>query len=42
MAGGDLILAHPTEKTLEALPKILNYIYSNGFVADCVSQTICE
>ncbi|MBO4570091.1 MAG: polysaccharide deacetylase family protein [Clostridia bacterium] len=42
MKGGDLILAHPTEKTLEALPKILNYIYSNGFVADCVSQTISE
>lgn len=40
MAGGDLILMHPTEKTLAALPNILEYIKTNGFVANTVSATL--
>lgn len=40
MAGGDLILMHPTEKTLTALPKILDYIKANGFIANTVTATI--
>ena len=40
MAGGDLILMHPTEKTLIALPQILEYCKTNGFVANTVSATI--
>lgn len=39
--GGDLILAHPTEQTLKALPLILEYYKLNNFkattVSDCVS-----
>ena len=38
--GGDLILMHPTECTLKALPNILKYIYQNNLVAATVSQTI--
>lgn len=37
---GDFILAHPTEKTLEALPNILNYYLSNNLVPTTVSDTI--
>lgn len=38
--GGDLILMHPTEKTVEALPKIINWFKQNGFNLTTVSQTI--
>ena len=38
--GGDLILMHPTEKTLEALPKIIDYFQSNGFNLTTVTQTL--
>ncbi|NLZ25307.1 MAG: polysaccharide deacetylase family protein [Clostridiales bacterium] len=42
MAGGDLILMHPTKETLEALPNILKYIKDNGFVLTTVSDTISQ
>ena len=38
--GGDLILMHPTEKTLEALPKIITWFKDNGFNLTTVSNTI--
>ena len=38
--GGDLILAHPTEKTLQALPLILEYYKLNNLVATTVSECL--
>ena len=38
--GGDLILAHPTAKTLEALPDILQYYVDNNLQATTVTQCI--
>ncbi len=38
--GGDLILMHPTEKTVEALPKIISWFKDNGFNLTTVSQTL--
>ena len=38
--GGDLILAHPTEKTLQALPLILEYYKLNNFVATTVTECL--
>lgn len=38
--GGDLILMHPTEKTVEALPKIISWFKENGFNLTTVSQTL--
>ena len=38
--GGDLILMHPTEKTLVALPKIIDYFQTNGFNLTTVTETI--
>ena len=40
MHGGDLILMHPKAKTLEALPRIIEYAVSNGFVVSTVSDTL--
>ncbi|MBQ7452771.1 MAG: polysaccharide deacetylase family protein [Clostridia bacterium] len=40
MSGGDLILMHPTAQTAQALPKILDYIEQNGFLATTVSETL--
>lgn len=40
LKGGNLILAHPTEHTLKALPKILKYYKSNGFNPTTVSETL--
>lgn len=40
LSGGSLILAHPTEHTVKALPKILSYISENGFNATTVSDVI--
>lgn len=37
---GDLILMHPTDCTVEALPRILEYIKSAGLSADIVSNVI--
>ena len=38
--GGSLILCHPTEHTLKALPKILSYYQNNGFKAVSVSENL--
>lgn len=38
--GGDLILMHPTEHTLEALPKILEGLKQAELVADTVTNAI--
>ena len=38
--GGDLILMHPTAKTLEALPEIIDYFIKNNFNVTTVSETI--
>ena len=38
--GGDLILAHPTENTLKALPLILEYYRVNNLVATTVSDCL--
>lgn len=38
--GGDLILMHPTENTLEALPQIIDFYLSNGFNLVPVSSNI--
>lgn len=40
LAAGDLILMHPTAHTLEALPKILEYVKASGFEAAAVSDVI--
>ena len=40
LQNGDLILMHPTEKTRDALPKILNKIKSSGFNLTTVGQNI--
>ena len=37
---GDLILMHPTDQTVAALPRILDYIKSVGLSADIVSNVI--
>ena len=37
---GDLVLMHPTEATLSAMPQILEYIKSGGLKADTVSNVI--
>lgn len=39
---GDLILMHPTEHTLRALPQILEFYKEKGFKAVKVSQNIAE
>ncbi len=40
MQGGDLILMHPTEKTAEALEKIIEYAKNHGFTLTTVSDTL--
>lgn len=40
LSNGDLILMHPTEKTLEALSQILSYCQNNGFNPTTVSETL--
>lgn len=37
---GDLILMHPTDCTVEALPKIIEYIYSQNLKLNSVSEVI--
>lgn len=37
---GDLILMHPTDQTVAALPRILDYVKSVGLGADTVSNVI--
>ncbi len=38
--GGDLVLMHPTQSTLQALPDILNYYKSNNLIVATVSDNI--
>ena len=40
--GGDLILMHPTKNTLEALPKIIDYVQAKGFNPTTVTKTLNE
>ena len=40
LKAGDIILMHPTDATVTALPKILEYIKSQNLVADTVSNVI--
>ena len=39
-SGGDLILMHPTQSTVEALPRIIEHLQAKGFNLTTVSQTI--
>ena len=39
-SGGDLILMHPTEATVKALPRIIDYLHGNNFNLTTVSETI--
>ena len=41
-SNGDLILMHPTEKTLEALPNIISFYKEAGYKLTTVSETIAE
>lgn len=38
--GGDLILMHPTQNTMEALPKILEYCKTHNIIATTVSDVL--
>jgi len=40
VSGGSLVLCHPTEKTLDALPKILKYYQNNNYQITTVSDNI--
>ena len=40
LKAGDIILMHPTDATVTALPKILEYIKSQNLKADVVSKVI--
>ena len=40
LKSGDLILMHPTDATVKALPKILDYVRSQNLNADVVSNVI--
>ena len=40
MCGGDLILMHPTENTVEALTNIILYAKKHNFVLSTVSETL--
>lgn len=42
ISGGDIVLMHPKEHTLNALPQILDYYKSQGLSAVTVSQCIGE
>lgn len=40
LKAGDIILMHPTDATVTALPRILEYIKSQNLKADVVSKVI--
>ena len=40
ISNGDLVLMHPTEATIKALPMIITYLMANGFNIVPVSQNI--
>jgi len=37
---GSIVLMHPTDRTVEALPKIVEYLYNNGYKIGKVSDVI--
>ena len=41
-SGGDLILMHPTEQTVKALPKIIDNLKNKGLLVSTVSKTLGE
>ena len=42
LTNGDLILMHPKEHTLQALPRILEFISNSGYKTVCVSENIAD
>lgn len=42
LKGGELILAHPTKSTVEALPAILQYVKGEGLKAVTVSELLAD
>ena len=38
--GGDLVLMHPTQQTLQALPKIISVLQEKNLCVTTVSQTL--
>ena len=40
ISGGDLVLMHPKEHTLKALPEILKYYVERGLVVTTVTQCL--
>lgn len=42
LKGGELILAHPTKATVEALPAILQYVKGEGLKAVTVSELLAD
>ena len=40
MAGGDFVLMHPTQATVEALPKILDYCKANNYNVTTISDNL--
>lgn len=42
LKAGEIILMHPKEQTVKALPTILNYIREHGLIAATVSQNLGE
>ncbi len=40
VGGGGFVLAHPTEKTLEALPRILDYYKANGLQVCTITENL--
>ncbi len=41
LQGGDLILMHPTQNTVEALPRIIQYAKENNLQVSKVSDVLC-
>ena len=42
LLGGDMILMHPQEHTLKALPRIIDEIRNKGFIPTTVTETIAD
>lgn len=40
LSAGDLILMHPTDETLEALPKIIDFVLSQNLIVSTVSDCL--
>lgn len=41
MEGGDLVLMHPTQNTVEALPRIIEYAKAHNLQVSKVSEVLC-